>query len=116
MKIIGIIDIDGTITNLDFFKLTNKATILDANLNRFNIKIFRLILYKIVLLYSKNIKTRDNVKYALNELKNFINSSVLVNIIPNITSIKNLSAVFSPKAPVTTVTRIKNPIRKPMFL
>ena len=70
MKIIGVIDIDGTITNLDFFKLTNKATILDANLNRFNIKIFRLILYKIVLLYSKNIKTRDNVKYALNELKN----------------------------------------------
>ena len=70
MKIIGVIDIDGTITNLDFFKLTNKATILDANLNRFNIKIFRLILYKIVLLYSKNIRTRDNVKYALNELKN----------------------------------------------
>ena len=70
MKIIGVIDIDSTITNLDFFKLTNKATILDANLNRFNIKIFRLILYKIVLLYSKNIKTRDNVKYALNELKN----------------------------------------------
>lgn len=70
MKIVGVIDIDGTITNLDFFKLTNKATILDMNLNRFNIKIFRLILFKIVLIYSKNIKTRENVKYALKELRN----------------------------------------------
>lgn len=71
MKIVGVIDIDGTITNLDFFKLTNKSTFLDINFNNLNIKILKYFLYKIILLYSKNIKTRENVKYSLNELKRY---------------------------------------------
>lgn len=78
MKIVGVIDIDGTITNLNSFKLSNKTSLLDMNLNNFNIKILKLILYKIVLIYSRNIKIRENVRIALNELKN---SNIEINFL-----------------------------------
>lgn len=70
MKKVGIVDIDGTITNLDFFNLIGRANLIDININNINNKLFRLLLFKIVLIYSKNIKARKNVKYALDIIKN----------------------------------------------
>ena len=69
MKKVGIVDIDGTINNLDFFSLIGRANLIDININNINNKLFRLLLFKIVLIYSKNIKARKNVKYALDIIK-----------------------------------------------
>lgn len=69
MKKIGVIDIDGTITNLNYFTLSKNSSLIDFDIYHCNKKILRLLLYKITLIYSRNIKIRLYAKFALNELK-----------------------------------------------
>ena len=69
MKKVGVIDIDGTITNLNYYTFFKKSSLIDFDISHSNKKILRLQLYKITLIYSRIIKMRLYVKIALNELK-----------------------------------------------
>ena len=69
MKKIGVIDIDGTMTNLNYFTLSKKSSLIDFDIYHCNKKILRFLLYKITLIYSRNIKMREYVKKVLDELK-----------------------------------------------
>ena len=63
-----IIDIDGTITNLDRLTLSSNPCLINTNNSFLNNQIIRKILYLFILYYSKNYKIREHVTPTINKL------------------------------------------------
>ena len=63
-----IIDIDGTITNLDKLTLSSNPCLINTNNTFLNNQIIRKILYLFILYYSKNYKIREHVAPTINKL------------------------------------------------
>lgn len=70
MKLSCMIDIDGTITNLDKYKLSNNTSLLDLNPKVLENKLLKSLIFKFTYLYSNNYKIRENVVETINYMNN----------------------------------------------
>lgn len=71
-NIVGVIDIDGVMTNLDFMKLKNFSSVI-LNLGHqhtINNKILNELLFRLCLVVTKNCRLRPDVKEVITALKN----------------------------------------------